>query len=275
MPGNHMLPAPNPDTSPFKKSDGSWDWQEELAYGWSLIDQACCGSLAAVILEPVLSSGGMLSLPEGYLSAIKKHCEKRGMLLIVDEAQTGLGRTGTMFAFEQDDVIPDILVLSKTLGAGFPLSAVITSDKIARRCDELKFFFCTTHVNDPLAASVGLAVLETVIENDLVSRGRIVGKFLAEGLQNLKRRYSFIGALRGRGMLLGIEIVSRHEGVTDQTIASMLSRRLTVFGLWLNLTTHGRVFRVAPPLTVTNSEVTEGLQILEESCKQVNCELGS
>jgi 4-aminobutyrate aminotransferase-like enzyme len=270
-----MLPAPNPDTSPFKKLDGSWDWQEELDYGWSLIDQACCNSLAAVILEPILSSGGMLSLPKGYLSAMKKHCEQRGMLLIVDEAQTALGRTGTMFAFERDDVVPDILVLSKTLGAGFPLSAVITSEKLARRCDELNFFFCTTHVNDPLAASVGLAVLEAVIDDNLVSRGRVVANVLIEGLQNLRSRYSFFGALRGRGMLLGMEVISRHEGVTDQTIASMLSRRLTALGLWLNLTTHGRIFRVAPPLTVTDSEVSEGLRIMEESCKQVAYALDS
>ncbi|KAF2026868.1 2,2-dialkylglycine decarboxylase [Setomelanomma holmii] len=273
MPGNYMLPAPNPAKSPFKNADGSWNWQDELDYGWSLVDQGCCGSLAAVVIEPILSSGGMLSLPKGYLVAMKKHCEKRNMLLIVDEAQTALGRTGTMFAFEQEGIVPDILVLSKTLGAGFPLSAIITSEDVAQRCDELDFFFCTTHVNDPLPASVGLAVLETVIRDDLVSRARVVGETLFQGLENLECKYSFIRDVRGRGMLLGLEVASKIEGVTDQTIASALSQKMTELGLWLNLTTHGRVFRVAPPLTVSDAEVAEGLRIMEKACNLVAYEL--
>lgn len=118
MPGNLALPTPNAYRSIFRHADGSYDWHSELEYGWDLIDRQSCGSLAAVILEPILSSGGMLVLPPGYLKAIKEHCEARGMLLIIDEAQTGLGRAGDMFAFQhhaQDvDVVPDILTLSKT-----------------------------------------------------------------------------------------------------------------------------------------------------------------
>lgn len=118
MPGNIALPTPNSYRSIFRHADGSHDWQTELDYGFDLVDKQSCGSLAALILEPILSSGGMLVLPPGYLKAVKKHCEKRGMLLIVDEAQTGIGRAGDMFAFqhfaEDEGVIPDILTLSKT-----------------------------------------------------------------------------------------------------------------------------------------------------------------
>ena len=101
-----MLPAPNPYRSPFRDASGAHDWRTELAYGFSLIDQQSCGSLAALIVEPILSSGGMLVLPDGWLAAAKAHCAARGMLLIVDEAQTGIGRAGDMFAFERSGVVP-------------------------------------------------------------------------------------------------------------------------------------------------------------------------
>lgn len=118
MPGNFALPTPNAYRSIFRHPDGSYDWQTELDYGFELIDRQSCGSLAALILEPILSSGGMLVLPSGYLKAVKQHCERRGMLLIIDEAQTGIGRAGDMFAFqhfaEDEGVVPDVLTLSKT-----------------------------------------------------------------------------------------------------------------------------------------------------------------
>lgn len=136
MVGNLALPAPNSYRSIFRHANGSYDWKTELDYGFGLVDKQSCGSLAAVIIEPILSSGGMFVLPPGYIKEMKRHCEKRGMLLIIDEAQTGIGRAGDMFAFmhfsEDEGVVPDILTLSKTLGNGMPLSAVVTSDRIAQ-----------------------------------------------------------------------------------------------------------------------------------------------
>src|SRR6202022_2176795 len=138
------------------------DWQTELNDGFDLLDRQSTVSLAAFIAEPILSSGCIIELPEGYLAALKKKCIERGMLLILDEAQTGMGRTGTMFAFERNGVVPDILVLSKTLGAGLPLAAVMTTDKISQTADNRGFLFYTAHVNDPLPAMVGLKVVEIV-----------------------------------------------------------------------------------------------------------------
>lgn len=147
MPGTHMLPAPNAYRSVFRKPDGSYDWEAELDYGWSLIDQASCGSLAAVIVECIQSSAGVHVLPPGYLRALKSHCERRGMLLIVDEAQTGVGRCGEIAAIMHEGVVPDILTLSKTLGNGLPLSAVVTSAEIERVAVERDYCFYTTHVS--------------------------------------------------------------------------------------------------------------------------------
>src|SRR5690606_40347908 len=108
--------------------------------------------------------------PQGYLAALKQKCHERGMLLILDEAQTGVGRTGDMFAFQRDGVTPDILTLSKTIGAGLPLSAVMTTPEIEEAAHENGFLFYTTHVSDPLPAAVGLTVIDVVEEERLVER---------------------------------------------------------------------------------------------------------
>ena len=134
------------------------------------------------------------------------------MKLIVNEAQTGLGRTGLMFAFERDGVVPDILVLSKTLGAGLPLSAVMTSEAISRECDARGFLFYTTHVNDPLPAAVGLKVLEIVERDGLAARAGVMGARLKAGLWALRERFPWVGDVRGRGLLLGLEFIDEDGG---------------------------------------------------------------
>jgi 2,2-dialkylglycine decarboxylase (pyruvate) len=121
------------------------------------------------------------SICPGYLAALKSHCERRGMLLILDEAQTGLCRTGTMFAFERDGVVPDILTLSKTLGAGLPLSATVTSPAIEEAAHERGFLFYTTHVNDPLPAVVGLKVIEILLRDAMAERVQAAGARLPAG----------------------------------------------------------------------------------------------
>ena len=269
IPGNLVLPAPNEYRSVFRHPDGSYDWETELKFGWEMVDRASCGSLAAVILEPILSSGGMLTLPPGYLRAMKSYCDARQMLLIIDEAQTGIGRCGDMFAFEHEGVIPDILTLSKTLGNGIPLSAVVTSDHIANVSRENGYLFYTTHVNDPLPAAVGLKVLEIVVRDNLVVRARESGVKLQNALHKLKSRYGCIGDIRGRGLMAGIEIVADQktkEPALD--LGNRLSAKMMELGLMANLATmasFGGVFRIAPPINISDEDLEQGLKIMEEA----------
>ncbi|MFD0470136.1 aspartate aminotransferase family protein [Nonomuraea thailandensis] len=203
-PGNLALPAPNAYRSPFRSPDGSHDWESELAYGFALVDQQSAGSLAACLVEPILSSGGIIDLPPGYLRRLKELCDERGMLLVLDEAQTGLGRTGTMYAFERDGVTPDILTLSKTLGAGLPVAAVVTSAGIEQTCHERGFLFYTTHVSDPLAAAVALTVLDVIHRDGLVARAARLGDQLTARLLALREGYEVVGDVRGRGCCRGL-----------------------------------------------------------------------
>src|SRR6185437_11846738 len=172
-PGNFAIPAPNP----YRSRWGD-DWQGELDTAFDLIDRQSTGSLAACLVEPILSSGGIIDPPPGYLNRLKDKCDERGMLLVLDEAQTGVGRTGLMFAFERDGVVPDILTLSKTIGAGLPLAAVVTSAEIEERCHERGYLFFTTHVADPLPAAVGITVLDVIARDGLVARADELGQYL-------------------------------------------------------------------------------------------------
>jgi 4-aminobutyrate aminotransferase-like enzyme len=217
----------------------------------------------------------MLELPPGYMKALKQHCEARGMLLIVDEAQTALGRAGDMFAFthhpEDEGVVPDIVTLSKTLGNGIPLSAVLTSNPIALYAKENNFLFYTTHINDPLPAAVGDKVLEIVIRDDLCARSKRLGIKLQAGLRHLQSRYGCIGDVRGRGLMGGMEIVGdRTTKVGAPEVGAAVSNKMVEMGLWAQLATmssFGGVFRIAPPITVTEEQLDLALSIIEEALR--------
>jgi 2,2-dialkylglycine decarboxylase (pyruvate) len=269
--GSFAIPAPFPYRPRFTR-DGVCDWQGELDDAFDLVDRQCSGNLAAFIAEPILSSGGLIDLPLGYLAALKQKCSERGMLLILDEAQTGIGRTGLMFACERDGVTPDILTLSKTLGAGLPLSAVVTTAAIEEICHERGFLFYTTHVSDPLPAAVGLKVLEVVQRDGLVERARIAGARLEAGLRALQQRYGCIGDVRGRGLLLGLEIVQdRHMKKPAPALGASITRRCMELGLSMNIVQlpgMGGVFRIAPPLTVSDSEIDLGLDLLGRAIQE-------
>ncbi|PMR77894.1 aspartate aminotransferase family protein [Billgrantia endophytica] len=269
--GSFAIPAPFPYRPRFERN-GAYDCLAELDYAFDLVDRQSSGNLAAFIAEPILSSGGIIELPDGYMAALKRKCEERGMLLILDEAQTGVGRTGTLFACQRDGVTPDILTLSKTLGAGLPLAAVVTSARIEERAHELGYLFYTTHVSDPLPAAVGLRVLDVVRREGLVERANLMGKRLRHGLLGLMERFECVGDVRGRGLLLGMEIVKdRRTKEPADELGARITRECMNLGLSMNIVQlpgMGGVFRLAPPLTVSEEEIGLGLELLERAIQR-------
>ena len=269
MPGNLTLPTPNAYRSPFRHSDGSYDWRTELEYGFAAVDAQSSGSLAACLVEPILSSGGIIEPPVGYLARLKELCVERGMLLIADEAQTGIGRTGTMYALERDGVVPDLLTLSKTLGAGLPVAAVVTTDEIESVCHERGFLFFTTHVSDPLAASVALTVLRVVERDGLVDRAAVLGRHLGSRLAALRDRHEQVGDVRGRGLLQGIElVVDKVSKAPADDLGARVTAECLQRGLHMNIVQlpgMGGIFRIAPPLTITDADLDAGVDILSDA----------
>ncbi|MBB2931566.1 aspartate aminotransferase family protein [Paraburkholderia silvatlantica] len=269
--GSYAIPAPFTYRPRFERN-GQYDYLAELDYAFDLIDRQSSGNLAAFIAEPILSSGGIIELPPGYMAALKRKCEERSMLLILDEAQTGVGRTGMMFACEHDGVTPDILTLSKTLGAGLPLAAVVTSAQIEEAAHERGFLFYTTHVSDPLPAAVGLRVLDVVQRDGLVARANIMGDRLRRGLLDLMERFECIGDIRGRGLLLGLEVVKdRSTKEPADGLGAKITRECMKLGLSMNIVQlpgMGGVFRIAPPLTVSEQEIDLGVQLLGQAIER-------
>ncbi|MGW5867250.1 aspartate aminotransferase family protein [Streptomyces sp. NPDC055239] len=268
-PGNFAIPVPNTYRPDFTTDDGSLDWRRQLDFAFDLIDAQSTGSLAACLVEPILSSGGIIEPPLGYFAALQAKCRERGMLLILDEAQTGLCRTGTWYAFERDGVVPDILTLSKTLGAGLPLAAVVTSAEIEQEAYERGYLFFTTHVADPLVAAVGNTVLDVLIGDKLDERARSLGTFLHHGLTDIATRHAVVGDIRGRGLLAGLElVVDRETKQSSAELGARVTRRCLELGLHLNivqLAGMGGVLRMAPPLTATEDELSLGLTILDQA----------
>jgi 2,2-dialkylglycine decarboxylase (pyruvate) len=259
--------APNAYRPRFVTATGELDWRAELDDAFDLVDRQSTGGAAAFIAEPVLSSGGILDLPHGYLVALQAKCHERGMLLVLDEAQTGLGRTGATFAFERDGIVPDLLTLSKTLGAGLPLAAVLTTPEIEDVCHERGFMFYTTHASDPLPAAVGLKVLEIVVRDKLTKRARDLGVYLREGLLALKQRHECIGDVRGRGLLVGLDLVQDRASKTPAPdLAQRVARTCLDLGMMTSVVRGGLgVFRIAPPITISKQEIDLALEIFDSA----------
>jgi len=268
--GSFVLPAPDPYRSRFIGSDRNYDWRAELDFGFELIDRQTTGELAACIAEPILSSGGVLEPPIGYMPALEAKCRERDMLLIFDEAQTGLGRTGDLFACERDHVVPDFLTLSKTLGAGLPLAAVLTTPEIEDICHERGFLFYTTHASDPLPAAVGLKVLEIVIRDKLTERARTLGAHLRNGLLTLQQRHACIGDVRGRGLLAGLDLVQdRATKAPAPELAHRVARTCLELGMMTSVVRGGLgIFRIAPPITISKEEIELALDIFDTAIRK-------
>ncbi len=268
MPGSFVIPEPNAYRCPVKHCRDKCD-RTCMKIGFEMYDMQSTGASAAVIAEPVISAGGVIVPPEGYFEALQAEARKRGMLLIFDEAQTAFGRLGHWFAAAHLGVTPDIMTVSKTLGGGMPLAGVITSDEIEARCHERGFAFYTSHVSDPLPATVGLAVLETIEQEKLLERSRTMGDYLAAGLGELQRRHEEIGDLRGMGLLRGIELVKdRETREPHHELGALTTRRCLELGLSMNIRRRperGSVWRIAPPLTVTTADIDLAMTIFDQA----------
>jgi 2,2-dialkylglycine decarboxylase (pyruvate) len=244
-----------------------------LNVGFELIDRTSVGELCAFIVEPVLSSGGVIVPPDGYLSRARELCDERGMHLILDESQTGLGRLGSMYGFERDGVVPDFLALSKTLGGGVPLSAMVTTADIADSCVRRGFSHNTSHVSDPLPAAAGIAVLQVVGEAHLAEAAAARGEYLLARLRELQSRHETIGDVRGRGLLAGVEFVSDRatrtpaHGLAATVAAECFTRGLSLHPIPTGPQAH--CFRIAPPLTVSEGEIDLAIQILDDAIAAV------
>lgn len=225
-------------------------------------------SIAVMIAEPILSEAGVVMPPQGYFKRLKQVLGRYGILLIIDEAQTGFGRTGKWFAIEHHDIIPDILVASKTCGSGYPVSLVAVDSRLQDKLIQKRFSLNASHMNDPLGAVAVSAVIDIVKDEGMLEKTQARGKYLFEVLCSVKKDSTgFIRDVRGLGLMMGIEL-GEYGSERAEEIGLRLAYTLIEHGLNINWF-FPSVLIFEPPLTVTDKDIDEAIGILRESIKEV------
>jgi acetylornithine aminotransferase len=214
--------------------------------------QAITPQSCAIMLEPLQGEGGVNVAPSGYLKAVRELCDEFDLLLIFDEVQVGCGRTGTLWAYEQDEVLPDVMTLAKALAGGPPIGALLTREELAKSLGPGTHG--STFGGNPLVCAAALAAMQALNEKTLRDNCRSMGTYLMEKLEQLKGKYSFIKEIRGRGLIIGAEL--EIEG--GPLVIKAMER-----GLLMNCTV-GNVLRFVPPLIVNRAEIDEAMTILDE-----------
>jgi len=221
------------------------------------IKAATSGKVCAVMLEPVQGEGGVNLPDDDYLAAVRAWCDQTGILLILDEIQTGVARTGTLFAYQQYGIEPDIMTLAKGLASGIPIGAILAKDRAS-------VFTVGEHGStfggNPLACSAGYATLKFIIDHDIAGNVKRMGQYLAAGLESLKQKFQFITDVRGMGLLQAMEF--SHD-IARSVMMACLDGGLLVNKLKDN------ALRFMPPLNIGNKEIDEALDILKKALSSI------
>lgn len=236
-----------------------------IDFGDSLaLEQVVDDNTAAVILEPIQSEGGVIIPPDGYLRDAREICDRKGALLIIDEVQTGLGRTGKLFGCEYDKVTPDLMTLAKALGGGvMPIGATVSRPQIWEEMfNKDPYIHTSTFGGNPLACAAGIAAIKTTLEEGLIQNAEKMGHKLLQGLTNIAKQYpDLVKEVRGRGLLVGVQFPSDDHATT--VLSEMALRKiLTTYSL-----NRPEVMRMAPPLIVDQEQIDYAVNAFAQSLK--------
>jgi acetylornithine/N-succinyldiaminopimelate aminotransferase len=217
-----------------------------------VVAQAIGAQTCAVMVEPIQGEGGVILPSPDYLKGLRELCDQTGLLLIYDEVQVGMGRTGRLFAYEHYDAPPHIMTLAKSLANGVPIGALVATDQVAQAF--VPGDHASTFGGNPLATAAGCCVIDTLIEDGILENCEVMGRYLLQGLLGLKERYAFIKAVRGKGLICGCELEFEGKKIVDRCMDK---------GVLINCTA-GKVLRFIPPLIITREEIDLLLKTLNE-----------
>jgi putrescine aminotransferase len=219
------------------------------------MEKAVNEDTAAVILEPIQGEGGVQVPPDDYLPRVREICDRKGALLILDEVQTGMGRTGKLFACEHWGVVPDILCLAKSLGGGvMPIGAIIATPEVFEPFNTNPYLHSSTFGGNPLACAAGYAAVKVLLEDGLIERSAWLGEYALGKLNHLKKRYPrVIADVRGKGLLIGVELVN--DGIGGFIIPNLLDQGVIV----LHSLNNNKVIRIMPAAVITDEQLDRAL----------------
>jgi 4-aminobutyrate aminotransferase len=251
-----------------------WDEEETIDFCLKQLDlllhsQSAPDETAAVVIEPILGEGGYVAAPHGYMQALRKVCDEHGILLIVDEVQSGFGRSGKFFAFEHSGITPDVIVMAKGLGSGLPISAIGASRALMAK------WLPGTHGGtygggSAIAAAGANATIDVLLNEKLVENSATMGDYLLTRLRAIQKEHPVIGDVRGQGLMIGVEFTTGDGAPDDQTTSAVMNACIANGLLLLNCGSYKNVIRWIPPLIVTRSEIDEALIVFEAALKTVS-----
>jgi 4-aminobutyrate aminotransferase len=264
MPGVTLVPYPNPYRPLFAGADQGQavlDYVEQVLFAGAVP----AAEVAAVLVEPIQGEGGYIVPPPGFLPGLRALCDRHGILLIADEVQSGIGRTGRMFACEHWNVAPDVVTLAKGLGSGLPIGLVVAKKRIMERWT--RGAHGNTFGGNPLCCAAALATLD-LVEGGYVKNADDVGRYFRRRLRELMERHPEVGEVRGKGMMIGMELVlDRATKAPARDLAEAVVTRAFHNGLLL-LTCGQSTVRFMPPLVATREQVDEAVAIVEASLRE-------
>jgi 4-aminobutyrate aminotransferase-like enzyme len=270
-PGFHMLPRPYPYRPLWTKPDGAIDTDAYLNFYDQYIQEATAGKVAAFVLEPVQGWGGSIFPPEDFFPKLRRFCDERKILLMVDEVLTSMGRTGKWLCLEHWGVVPDVVTLGKGFGNGFPVTAMVVREEYKEAVEKISA--STSYGGNPMACAAALASIEAIEEENLLEHATMLGELMNARMDEMKARHPIIGEVRGKGCLLGIELVK--DRVTKEPFDEAGKRVYQkAFRKGLAWIPAGHILRMSPPIIMQPELALKGLEMIEEAIAEVEKEFG-
>jgi len=236
-----------------------------------VIEEATIGDVAGIVLEPIQGWAGSVIPPDEYFPKLRKLCDKHGILLMADEVLTCMARTGKMFCMEHWDTLPDLMTLGKGLGNGFPVTALLVREPLKKSLEKISA--STSYGGNPMACAAALASMEVIVEENIVERSARLGEFFIKRMKKMMREHPIIGDVRGKGCLLGIELVkNRKTKEPFKEAGEMVYKKAFEKGLaWIPA---GHILRMSPPMIMEREIAAKGMDIIDEAIGETERALG-
>lgn len=268
-PGFYMVPRPDPYRPTFSKPDGTIDTDRYISFYEEFIIEATAGNVASFVLEPVQGWGGSIFPPDDFFPKLKKLCEKKNILLFSDEVLAGMARTGEWLCLSHWNVVPDIVTFGKSFGNGFPVTAMVVKEEYAEALEKISA--SSSYGGNPMACAAALASIEVIEEEGIMENVKRVGNYFIKRMQQMKDAHLIVGDVKGKGFLLGIELVKDKKTKEPFEEAGKLVYQ-KAFRKGLAWIPAGHILRMSPPLIMDEKYAGMGLDIIEESIAEVEKE---
>ncbi|MBA7561451.1 Isoleucine 2-epimerase [subsurface metagenome] len=270
-PGFYMVPRPDPYRPLWVKPDGTIDTDKYISFYEEFIQESTVGNLAAFVLEPIQGWAGSIIPPDDFFPKLKALCECKEVLLFADEVLAGMGRTGEWMCMNHWDVVPDIVTFGKSFGNGFPVTAMIVKEEYGDALEKISA--SSSYGGNPMACAAALASIEVIEEENLLENVRSVGGYFMKRMEEMKENHPIIGDIKGKGFLLGIELVKDKGTKEPFDLAGKLVYQ-KAFRKGLAWIPAGHILRMSPPLIMDERHASLGMDIIEESIDEVEREFG-